>query len=152
MLDKGAVQEKGAVLVESNVSQCQHAFGAFGPGRISCLRQYSRPRPRTVRVHAKICVWLESKRQSAGDLRSRVLRITISIKNGAKRGRMEQKWHQQRPKWTKSDQNGAKSEPKGSQRVTKMHIKIDLRRRSPKVSIFTDSRDAFWSHFGSIFH
>ena len=117
---------------------------------LSCLRQYSRPGPRTVRLHAEICVWLQCKRQSAGDLRTRVLRITISDQkwcqegsNGAKMApaatKMEpkgtkrvQNGAKRAPKSTRSHQNGAKRVPKGSEGATKRHPKIDARKRSPK--------------------
>ena len=38
------------------------------------------------------------------------------------------------PRGAKSEPKGAKKEPKWSQGATKMHIKIDLRKRSRKVS------------------
>ena len=113
-------------------------FGREQPGAdLNCLRQYSRPGPRKVRVHAKICVWLECKRQSAGDLRTRVLRIMISDQkwcqegsNGAKMApaatkmepkgtRRVQNGAKRAPKSTKSDQNGAKREPKGDKNAYK---------------------------------
>ena len=57
-----------------------------------------------------------------------------------KEAKVSQKGAKRKPK-------GAKREPKWSQRATKMHIKIDLRKRFRKVSILMDSRDTFWEPF-----
>ena len=55
---------------------------------------------------------------------------------GAKREPKPQKWSpkgaKREPKGAKREPNGAKRVPKGSQRANKMHLKIDVRKRSPK--------------------
>ena len=104
------------------------------------------------RVHAKICLWLKCKRQSAGDLRDRVPKNTI----------LEHNWSQKGPKLiqndTQSDQNAAKRAPKSTKRVpkgnqmaTKMHQKIDVRKWLPKGCSrggrHQQFRYPFWEHF-----
>ena len=67
---------------------------------------------------------------------------------GAKR---EPKGAKSEPTGAKSEPTGAKREPKVSQGATKMHPKIDLRKRSRKGEAQGGYRplflESFWSHF-----
>ena len=71
----------------------------------------------------------------------------------------EPKGAKSEPKGAKGSQKGAKREPKGakmepkvSQRATKMHLKIDLRKRSRKGSQKALRVSRKWSILGAIFH
>ena len=94
------------------------------------------------------------------------------IRFSLKKSERDQKWRQETPKvrkWSKSEPKGAKKwakgsknmsqrepkgakrEPKVSQRATKMHLKIDLRKRSRKGSRKAHRITEKWHHFGSHF-
>ena len=53
-------------------------------------------------------------------------------KREPKGAKMSEKVTEREPKGVKREPKGAQREPKGSQRATKMHPKIDVRKRSRK--------------------
>ena len=72
-------------------------------------------------------------------------------KSEPKGAKSEPKGAKREPRGAKREPKGAEREPKRSQRATKMHPKIDLRKRSRKGSQNGVPRPEllapFWSHF-----
>ena len=86
--------------------QGQHAFGAERPGAdLSCLRQYTRTGPREVRTR-------ESRMPSGR------LRVPRGI------GCYASKYYE-----IQKEPKGSEWDPKSNQRATKMHQKINFRKR-----------------------
>ena len=91
-------------------------------------------------------------RQKWAEARQKVKREPKGSKRKPKGAKREPKGSQREPKGAKGSQSGAKKTPKVSQRATKMHQKIDVRKRLRKEWILGGPGYYRILHFGSHFH
>ena len=75
---------------------------------------------------------------------------SVAVKGSKTEQKLTKKESKRRPKGAKREPKGSQKEPKGSQRSTKMHPKVDLRKRSRKGREKGIQKQRPSSIFGSI--
>ena len=98
-------------------------------------------------IHEKSWKFVKMSKNDAKSGPKSAKREPKGAKSEPKGSQREPKGSQREPKGNQREPKGSQMEPKVSQRATKMHPKIDVRKRSPKGSPRKMDLGSFWEPF-----